>query len=70
MTRLLKVSEVAEHFRVTEETVRVWIAKGKIAHVNISSGKRPTYRIPPEALTTSIHVENVVPKPQAVKSHF
>jgi excisionase family DNA binding protein len=48
MKRLFSVPEVAERFGVTNQTVRNWIASGRLAAVQ--PGRRGRYRIPPEAL--------------------
>lgn len=47
---LLTVKEVAEHYRVSQDTVRKWIREKRIAHENIGRGKRATYRIPRDAV--------------------
>lgn len=47
---LLTVREVAEHYRVSQDTVRKWIREKRIAHENIGRGKRATYRIPRDAV--------------------
>lgn len=43
--RFLTVREVATHFRVSGDTVRRWISAGVIQSINISIGKKPSYRI-------------------------
>lgn len=43
---LLTVKEVAEHYRVSPDTVRKWIREKRIEYENIGRGKRATYRIP------------------------
>jgi excisionase family DNA binding protein len=45
--KLLTVSEVAKHHRVTSRTVRNWIHQGKIKFTSPSTGN---YRIPSEHL--------------------
>lgn len=47
---LLTVKEVAEHYRVSPDTVRKWIREKMIEHENIGIGKRATYRIPSDAV--------------------
>lgn len=47
----LTPDEVAAKLRVTPEQVRSLIRKGILQAINVSAGgKRPLYRIPPEAL--------------------
>lgn len=43
--KYLTVAEVAKHFSVSTDTVRRWIKIKRLKPVNISTGKRPTYRI-------------------------
>ncbi|MFC1764558.1 helix-turn-helix domain-containing protein [Planctomycetota bacterium] len=50
--QVLTVSEVSSQLKVSEEQVRTLIRQGKLAAINVGSGKkRPLYRIPQEALT-------------------
>jgi excisionase family DNA binding protein len=44
------VGEVARQLGVNRQTVTTLIAKGQLQAVNISSGKKPIYRIPKKAL--------------------
>lgn len=46
----LTVSEVAAHYRVSDQTICRWIKEGRLKAENISSRKRPIYRIPADAL--------------------
>ena len=48
MTRLLSVSDVAARFEVTSQTVRNWIADGRLRAIQPT--RRGRYRITPEAL--------------------
>lgn len=56
----LTVTEVADHYRVSVQTVLRWIKAGRIKAENIASGKRPVYRIPAATL-------NVRPTPPPLK---
>lgn len=46
----LTVAEVAAHYRVSQDTVRRWIREKRLPAEDIGRGKRPTYRIPSEAV--------------------
>lgn len=46
------VREVAEHYRVSSETIRRWISLGKLPAINIGSQVLPKYRIP----AASVHL--------------
>lgn len=49
---MLRVKDIAERFDVTEHTVLHWIDSGELKAVDVSRnrGKRPNWRISPEAL--------------------
>lgn len=47
---LLTVKEVAEHYRVSQDTVRKWIRDKRIEHINVGTSKRASYRIPKDAV--------------------
>ncbi|MBM6750205.1 helix-turn-helix domain-containing protein [Mediterraneibacter glycyrrhizinilyticus] len=47
--RLLSISEVAEIFDVTPETIRVWCSKGILKSVDTSGGVRFFYKEDVEA---------------------
>jgi excisionase family DNA binding protein len=47
---LLTVKEVADHYRVSQDTVRKWIREKRIEYLNVGRGKRATYRIPKDAV--------------------
>ena len=47
---MLTVKEVAEHYRVSQDTVRKWIRDKRIEHINVGTGKRASYRIPKDAV--------------------
>jgi excisionase family DNA binding protein len=52
---LLKVSQVAERFGVSSNTVLRWIKQGSLRAIELpSSGKRSTYRIDESALATVV----------------
>lgn len=46
------VAEVAAHYRVSRDTILRWIKSKRIAALNISTGRRATYRIPVGAVLT------------------
>jgi len=51
--KLLTVAAVAEHFDVGVHIVLGWIARGELRAINVASSvsaKRPTWRIPADAL--------------------
>ena len=50
MTRLLSVPEVAARFGVTNQTVRNWIASGRLTAMQ--PGSRGRYRIAPDSVRT------------------
>lgn len=60
---MMTPAEVAERYRVGYDTVITWIKTGKLAALNISTGRRPKYRIKSEALAAL--EEKLVAAPQA-----
>jgi excisionase family DNA binding protein len=46
----LTVSEVAKHYRVSDDTIRRWIKEKRIASINIGTSKLARYRIPQDAV--------------------
>lgn len=50
MNQLLTVHEVAQHYRVTDDTVRRWIKEKRISSINIGTGKLARWRIPQDAV--------------------
>lgn len=58
------VAQVAEHYCVSRDTVLRWIRDKRIAALNISTGKCPTYWIPMGAVVakrTAKPVEEIMP---------
>lgn len=49
-SRWLSVAEVSDLPGLEPEQVRTFIRRGQLDAVNVSTGKRPTYRVSPEAL--------------------
>ncbi len=55
----LSAQDVADHFNVSLDTVYRWIEmKALRGVINISQGKRPTYRIPESSLSSVIRTVN------------
>jgi excisionase family DNA binding protein len=54
MSRLLTTREVADHFRISPDTVRRRIESGELKAINIGSRNRPTYRIPEDSLGSMV----------------
>ncbi len=61
--RLLKVSEVAEHLRVSPKIVRMHIARKRLTAVNLGTGKRPTYRVAASAVAAFELRRSTLPEP-------
>jgi excisionase family DNA binding protein len=55
--KMLKVPEVAERLRVTEETVRRWLRSGKIKGKRLGSTKAG-YRIPESQVERMLSLED------------
>ena len=47
---MYSVADIARRFGVSRRTVFNWIKAGQLEAINISSGRRPTYRITAEAV--------------------
>ena len=43
--RFLTVREVAEHFRVSCDTVRKWVRAREVESIDVGRGGKPNYRI-------------------------
>lgn len=54
--KYLTPKEVAEHYRVSQDTVRRWIKAGRVPHVNLGTADRPLYRIPEDAIASLARV--------------
>lgn len=63
-TRYLTVADVAEHLSVDEWSVRRLIRQRQLAAVNVSTGRRPAYRIDPVALQEFLASRQVAPLPR------
>lgn len=50
MPRTLTTEEVADRYSTTPDVIRRWIRQGRLEAIDIGDGRRPTYRVYPEAL--------------------
>jgi transposase len=64
------VREVARRYRVGEDKVRTWIARGELAAVNTAAALcgRPRWVVCPEALRQFERRRNSAPPPKPVRS--
>lgn len=65
-SEFLKVKEIAAVMRVSDSVVIRLIKQGRLAAINVSGGRRPTYRIPRESFeqfrkTTMLVPPRIVP---------
>ena len=56
---MYSVADIARRFGVSKRTVFNWIKAGYLEAINISSGRRPTYRIPGEAVERFIKLRRL-----------
>jgi len=62
MARLLTPNEVAERLAVDADHVRALIRSRKLLAVNVSNGKRPTYRVEEEQLAAFLDASRELPR--------
>ncbi len=65
----LTVAECARRYRVSEDRVRGWIMRGELRAINRRDTRcgRPSWVIPPEALTDFESARAVVPPPRQTR---
>ena len=68
----LTTREVADHYRVSLNTVCQWIKSGAITAINVSQGKRPTYRILASSMSQPIRnaAKGPAARPPGLKSYL
>ncbi len=68
LARCKRTRDVAADLAVTPDKVLDWIRSGQLQAVNVATtpnGKRPRYRITPEALDEFLAARSVLPTPKA-----
>ena len=61
---MLTLTQVAERFDVSPETVSAWIRSGELAAVNVSAGKVPRYRIEEQDLERFLQSRQTIRRPR------